>query len=703
LPPVLLAALASLNVLQNGFGWDDRDIILQLRLPDPWWSLFLTAGGGPSRDPSSYFRPLISFSYLLDFKVWGDRPFGFHLSVWIAHLINTALVFFLAKRLTEQDEKESVPARKTASLDDKTSLGRALPLLAATLFAVHPIHAEAVAWIAGRNDVFCTTFILASMLLYTHAHATTAPGRSMFGGFKSGLLFSAAMLAFFLGLMTKEIAIGLVLLFPLHDYFSTWSPAASSGPARASQSAASFGTAADWRRAALRVVIPLGILGFYFYQRSRGIQYPIGNASDVVVFSAPTFWKMVGAFGLYMDRLVFPYPHDPFIAAIPAGSLFRFLSVAEALLLAAGIILSIRSRNILMFVGLVWTFVTLAPAVWVAALHVTPAPAAERYLYAPSAGFVMAVAGLIFQGWSRFPAKPAGSGRTRWALAGGIVLALILLWGRESWERNTVWRTPSTFWEAAVAASPEAGFPIRQLATQYYQSGQYEKAEPLYQRTIAIFEKTLAPDHPDLAQALSGLGALYYSERRYAEAGPMFERSLAIREKTLGPDHPETAKSLNNLAALYYSQGKYDQAESYYRRVLGIWEKGLGPAHPDVAMILDNLAVLDYARGRYKEAEPLFQRSLAIREKVLGQNHPDLAIGLDHLAGLYFAEGRYDAAEPLFQRSLAIRQNAMGPGHPLVATSLSNYALLLRKTHREAEAEAMEKRAAAIRAQRTTR
>ena len=48
----------------------------------------------------------------------------------------------------------------------------------------------------------------------------------------------------------------------------------------------------------------------------------------------------------------------------------------------------------------------------------------------------------------------------------------------------------------------------------------------------------------------------------YAEAEPLFKRSLAIREKTLGPDHPDVGNSLNALAALYYEQGKYSEAEA---------------------------------------------------------------------------------------------------------------------------------------------
>ena len=102
------------------------------------------------------------------------------------------------------------------------------------------------------------------------------------------------------------------------------------------------------------------------------------------------------------------------------------------------------------------------------------------------------------------------------------------------------------------------------------------------------------------------------------------KRSLAIREKALGPDHPDVGTSLSNLAVLYQSQGRYADAEPLYKRSLAIREKALGPDHPDVGTSLNNLAGLYQSQGRYAEAEPLFKRSLAIREKALGPDHPDV-------------------------------------------------------------------------------
>jgi len=73
-----------------------------------------------------------------------------------------------------------------------------------------------------------------------------------------------------------------------------------------------------------------------------------------------------------------------------------------------------------------------------------------------------------------------------------------------------------------------------------------------------------------LAASLSDEARLYYQQGEYAEAERFYRRSLAIREKALGPDHPDVATSLDNLAELYQAQGKYAEAEPLLQRSLAI-------------------------------------------------------------------------------------------------------------------------------------
>ena len=248
--------------------------------------------------------------------------------------------------------------------------------------------------------------------------------------------------------------------------------------------------------------------------------------------------------------------------------------------------------------------------------------------------------------------------------------------------------------------SEEAARLLNQLACYLDDRAQYAEAEPLYERALAMSEKALGSDHPDVATTLNNLAELYQDQGKYAEAAALYQRALAISEKALGPDHPSVATTLNNLAELYRAQGKYAEAEPLYQRDLAISEKALGPDHPSVAATLNNLAELYRAQGKYAQAEPLYRRTLGVNEEALGPDHPSVATTLNNLALLYRAQGKYAEAEPLYQRALAVFEEALGPEHPSVATVLENYAHLLRGTKRDEEAEQLEARTKAIRAKR---
>jgi CHAT domain-containing protein/Tfp pilus assembly protein PilF len=237
---------------------------------------------------------------------------------------------------------------------------------------------------------------------------------------------------------------------------------------------------------------------------------------------------------------------------------------------------------------------------------------------------------------------------------------------------------------------------LNNLASLYQANGDYTRAAPLYERALAIGERVRGPEHPEVAISLNNLASLYQAQGDYARSMPLYQRSLVILEHALGPQHPDVARSLSNLAGLYEATGDYARAAPLYERSLAILEKALGPEHPDVATALENLAALYHDTSDYARAAPLYQRALAILEKTLGPQHPSVATALNNLAELYRETGDYARAAPLYQRALAIRGNALGPEHPLVAQSLNNLAGLYQTTGDYAGAEALYQRALAI-------
>ncbi|MGC1396300.1 MAG: tetratricopeptide repeat-containing protein, partial [Coleofasciculaceae cyanobacterium] len=126
---------------------------------------------------------------------------------------------------------------------------------------------------------------------------------------------------------------------------------------------------------------------------------------------------------------------------------------------------------------------------------------------------------------------------------------------------------------AQQSAELEEAERLIQQVKQLYNQGQYKAAIPLLERALAIQEKVLGQEHPDVALSLNNLATLYQNMGNYSQAKPLFQRSLAIREKVLGQEHPDVATSLNNLALLYQDMGNYNQAENMYQRSLAIIEK----------------------------------------------------------------------------------------------------------------------------------
>ena len=235
------------------------------------------------------------------------------------------------------------------------------------------------------------------------------------------------------------------------------------------------------------------------------------------------------------------------------------------------------------------------------------------------------------------------------------------------------------YYKKAAAIEDENPLYLDAHATMLWKMGRYDEAEPLYRRALAIGEKALGHNHPDVATWLNNLANLLQAQGNYRDAEPLFRRAIAIGEKTLGHNHPEVATWLNNLAILLQAQGKYDEAEPLFRRAIAIDEKALGPNHPGVATDLNNLASLLYTQGNYRDAEPLFRRALAILEKSLGPKHPNVASGLNNLALLLQAQGNYRDAEPLFRRALAIDEKALGPNHPTTVTIKNNLNALFEE------------------------
>jgi tetratricopeptide (TPR) repeat protein len=221
------------------------------------------------------------------------------------------------------------------------------------------------------------------------------------------------------------------------------------------------------------------------------------------------------------------------------------------------------------------------------------------------------------------------------------------------------------------------------------------KAIELFERSLAMRERLLGSDHPEVAWALSNLGRVYEDAGDPRKAMAAHERALAIREATLGPAHPDVALSLSALGVLNAMHGDRAKAVELGRRALAMYETALGPDHPTVAMAANNLGRAYAARKEWAQAIPLHARALAILETALGPDHPELVGSMSDLGLAYEATGDHAKARQLLERTLAILEKANGKDHPDVARTLLSLGEVKAAQHDRSAAELFE-RAAAI-------
>jgi tetratricopeptide (TPR) repeat protein len=203
-----------------------------------------------------------------------------------------------------------------------------------------------------------------------------------------------------------------------------------------------------------------------------------------------------------------------------------------------------------------------------------------------------------------------------------------------------------------------------QLGLFKYEQGEYQEAITFYEKSLEIREKTLPPNHPDLAASYNNIGLVYDSMREYSKALSYYEKALEIKQQSLPPNYPSLANSYNNIGNVYYNMGEYSKALSFYEKALEIRQQSLPPNHPDLARsyIAHGLA---YAQmGEHSKAITFYEKALEIQQQSLPPNHPDLGMSYGHIGNVYSMMGEYSKALPLCERAVNIGKHSLPSNHP---------------------------------------
>ena len=203
------------------------------------------------------------------------------------------------------------------------------------------------------------------------------------------------------------------------------------------------------------------------------------------------------------------------------------------------------------------------------------------------------------------------------------------------------------------------------VGSTYGTLGDHKQALEYQLKALAIWERVLPPENPDLATSYNNVGMTYGALGDHGKALEYNLKALGIRERVLPPEHPDLAQSYNNVGITYGAQGDHEKALEYKLKALAIRERVLPPDHPDLATSYNNVGGSYLAMGDHEKALEYVMKAHRIRERVLPGNHPDLAMSFNNIAMTYYDLGRVgEAATHMRRAAEIINRSPLSETHP---------------------------------------
>ncbi|CAF1357070.1 unnamed protein product [Adineta steineri] len=216
------------------------------------------------------------------------------------------------------------------------------------------------------------------------------------------------------------------------------------------------------------------------------------------------------------------------------------------------------------------------------------------------------------------------------------------------------------------------GSIYHQLGSIKDDQGEYQEALTYYEKSLAILQKTLHSNHPDLARSHNNIGVMYRNMNDYPKALLSHEKALSIGQQSLRSDHPDLAYSYNNIGTVYRNMGDYSKALPNYEKALAIKQQSLPSTHSSLGASYYNIGLVHYYMHDYPKALTYYEKALAIEQQSLPSNHPDLATSYYNIGNVYDDMGDYAKALSYREKVLAIRQLSLPSDHPDLGASYYN-------------------------------
>jgi tetratricopeptide (TPR) repeat protein len=522
---------------------------------------------------SNFYRPLQTLTYMLEYRFWGLDPTGYHITNILLHIMVALSVFWLLWLLFGD---------------------RLIALFASTLFIVHPAHTEAVAYISGRADPIVALFVIFAFIFYVKDDRRA-----------SVPCFILSLFFYFLGLLSRESALIFMILILIYHY--------------------AFARKANILR---RILPVLAVTVAYFIIRTAVLKALIHVAHPTTVLQRlPGFFVAVTNYA----RILF-LPVD--LRMEYGLKLFNFMDpkavAGVAILLSLiGLIFLSRRKNPLLFFALSWLVLCILP---VSNLYPINAYMAEHWLYLPSIGFFLIIAGALAWLSRKKPYK---------ILAVVLMLIITVFYSGLTIYQNSYWNDPVTFYTRTLKYAPESFLMHNNLGNIYNDMGRKYEAIECYKRSIEL--------NPTYGSAYISLGSVLDDLGNRTAAIEMFKKATEI-------DPKDYVLAYVNLGIVYAALGRLDDAEEAYRRAI--------ETAPSLAYAYSGLGMIYFAKGENEKAIELCKKAIEL--------NPDLPNSYNDLGTLYGAMEKLQDSMAAYKKAIQIAPGYGAAHYNLAVTYFKN-------------------------------
>jgi len=441
----------------------------------------------------------------------------------------------------------------------------------AAVFAIHPLRAESVAWVAERKDVLSGLFFMLTLWAYAgYARRPFSLGR-----------YLTVVLLFALGLMAKPMLVTLPFVLLLLDYW----PLGRIG----------LHTAGISRRVVVEKLPLLALTAascvVTFFAQGEAI-----SSVEAIPLSSRIANALVSYLAYIRDifypvglAVLYPYPEGGLPIWKVVASSLAVTGISTAALVW-------RRRFPYLFVGWFWYVGMLVPVIGL--IRVGLHSMADRYTYLPQIGLCIAVT------WG--VAQLAVSWRYRFRVYGALAALAVLVLIGLAWKQTSYWRDSEALWTRALASTVRNSPAHLNLGLALAGRGQVDAAITHYQKALEL--------KPNSSNAHNNLGLALAQRGQVDEAIANFQKAVEIK--------PDYANAHQNLGVALEGRGQSDAAIAHYQRALE-----LKPDYPDITH--NNLGSALARRGQLDAAIVHFRKALELRpDYAEARNNLDLALRL---------------------------------------------------------------------------